>query len=450
MPETLEAPFIFYYVFGKKAIVFVGEDPHRELSANCVDTDFNCAIWPSIYDICRSNMNFKKQAEKIKLFQQQIQKNNNELLALSRKLKYRMFDLHTFYDISNELFTIYDEKRLLETYARAVNKILKPDALLVFTNNAQKQGHFDIAVGNARNYGMGQSIELSPDSDVYKLLAANDRALRLPLLSSGLPRPDKFVNQVMAAGFVIIEKLQANEKIQGFVLMGKRQNNSSYSEADLEVFSTITNMASLALSNIHHYKITEKMSYTDSMTGLYNYRYFYKRLNEEIFRAKRFGRMLALMIFDIDNFKIFNDTYGHQAGDEVLKNLADLVVGSVRAIDIVSRYGGEEFCVIMPDTGFANSLIFIERLRKKVEACHFESKYVKGGYNITVSIGGAVYPVDALTADRLIYCADMALLKAKADGRNLSMMFNSMMLEDKELKSISKQQLTDSGINEDL
>ena len=160
--------------------------------------------------------------------------------------------------------------------------------------------------------------------------------------------------------------------------------------------------------------------------------------------------MLALVIFDIDNFKLFNDTYGHQAGDEVLKNMAELVTSSVRAIDIVSRYGGEEFCVIMPDTGFANCLIFIERLRKRIEGHAFLSKFVEKGYNITISIGGAVYPVDAQSADRLIYCADMALLKAKADGRNQSIMFNSAMLEDEELRKNSQQQLTDLGIYEDF
>ena len=160
--------------------------------------------------------------------------------------------------------------------------------------------------------------------------------------------------------------------------------------------------------------------------------------------------MLALVIFDIDNFKTFNDTYGHQAGDEVLKNLARLVTKSVRAIDIVSRYGGEEFCIIMPDTGFANCLIFIERLRKMIERHKFTSKLVDEGYSITVSTGGAVYPIDSQTPDRLIYCADMALLKAKSDGRNRSMMFNSLLLDDEKLVKSSQQQLTDMGIYEDL
>lgn len=104
----------------------------------------------------------------------------------------------------------------------------------------------------------------------------------------------------------------------------------------------------------------------------------------------------------------------------------------------------------MPDTGFANCLIFVERLRKGIESYKFVSGYVEGGYKISVSIGGAIYPADAKTADRFIYCADMALLKAKAEGRNRSIMFNSSLLEDEELKRNSQQQLTDKGIYEDI
>ncbi|GEM_PF-1335444 len=446
----LNDPFIFHYNFNSQRILFIGEDTENELARNCTIADFNKAVWPLIVEICRSNSTVKKQMDKSRSLQSELQKANNELINLTRRLKDKMVDLHSFFEISNRMFTIYDESRLIELFVDSVKALLAPISIVVMTKSEKDENAYNVTVAEGGYSSENQELNLFSDSEIYKLLVSNNQAVSLPLLSSGLPETDAFVETALSNRLSVLEKLQAGEKVHGFVLIGQKQGQGSYSEVDLEIFSTLSNMASLALGNIHQYLLIEKMSYTDSMTELYNYRYFYKRLNEEIFRGKRFNRMLALVIFDIDNFKTFNDTYGHQAGDEVLKNLAALVTNSVRAIDIVSRYGGEEFCVIMPDTGFANCLIFIERLRKKIEGYTFLSKFVEGGYSITISIGGAVYPIDAQSADRLIYCADMALLKAKADGRNQSIMFNSTMLEDEELKKNSQQQLTDLGIYEDL
>jgi diguanylate cyclase (GGDEF)-like protein len=159
------------------------------------------------------------------------------------------------------------------------------------------------------------------------------------------------------------------------------------------------------------------------MTEIYNYRYFYKRLNEEVLRARRFERELALVILDIDNFKTFNDNFGHQAGDLILKQLSDLITRTIRSIDVVSRYGGEEFCIIMPDTGFGNCSVFIERLRSQIAEFQFDSALLPKGNHISISVGGAVFPQHASNPDRLIYCADMALLKAKSLGRNQAIMY---------------------------
>ncbi|MFH2057243.1 MAG: GGDEF domain-containing protein, partial [bacterium] len=181
-----------------------------------------------------------------------------------------------------------------------------------------------------------------------------------------------------------------------------------------------------------HLEKIEEMSYTDSMTGLYNYRYFYKRLKEEILRAQRFSRSLALVIFDIDGFKVFNDTHGHQAGDQLLRQLGKLLAASVRSLDVVSRYGGEEFCIIMPEPGPDDCRTFMERLRKKILEQRFRSKFSNEQHRITVSLGGAIYPNDAQRVDRLIYCADMALLEAKESGRNKSCMYAKNLTEDKQ------------------
>jgi len=450
LPNRIEHTLLYYYKFNDQATLFIGEDSKGELARHCTIADFDKAIWPLLYDICRSNYSIKKNQEKARTLQTDLDQAKIELGDLIKKLKYKAIDLHSFYEVSNRMFTVYDWRRLVESFIESVQTILNPSRIIVLTRLEQNNGSYTVSGFAGKVPQSLRVLQLSADSEVFNILMSQKRPLVLPVLSSGLSDTDPFVEKALAHGFITIERLFIGGELQGLVLIGGKQDDKPFDESELDVFSTLTNMASLALDNIHQYMLIEKMSYTDFVTGLYNYRYFYKRLNEEMYRAKRFDRMLALVIFDIDNFKAFNDTYGHQAGDEVLKNLSDLVTKSVRAIDIVSRYGGEEFCVIMPDTGFANCLIFIDRLRKNIEEHKFTSKFVDEGYKITVSIGGAIYPIDAQTSDRLIYSADMALLKAKSDGRNRSMMFNSIMLEDENLLRNTQQQLADMRIHEDL
>lgn len=449
LPEDMASPLVFYHNHHRQSLLFIGEDPDRELGRYCASDAFNGAIWPLLYDICRRNNDIKRYRNKLRSLQSDHSQAKSELGNLNRRLRHKIIDLHSFFEISNNMFTIYDQRRLVESLIESLNTILRPSKIVVMTR-IKEGGNFKPLANNGQIGEDLQALQLSTESKVFSLLASQNRALALPMLSSGLPDSDPFLEKALALGLSQMEKLHTGGEIFGIVLMGEKPNEKSFDPGDIEIFSTLSNLASLALGNIHQYMLIEKMSYTDFVTELYNYRYFYKRLKEEIFRAKRFDRMLALVIFDIDNFKLFNDTYGHQAGDEVLKNLSRLVTRSVRAIDVVSRYGGEEFCIIMPDTGYANCLIFIERLRKKIEFHKFSSKFVKEGYKITVSVGGAIYPIDSQTADRLIYCADMGLLKAKAEGRNRSMMFNNQMLEDEALKNTSRQQLSDMGIHEDF
>jgi len=161
----------------------------------------------------------------------------------------------------------------------------------------------------------------------------------------------------------------------------------------------------------------EKLAITDGLTGLYNYRYFQKRMSEELSRAVRFNLSLSCIMIDIDHFKDINDMYGHQIGDEILQGLSGIVKDSVRDIDIAARYGGEEFVLILPQIDIKGAGIMAERLREKVESHCFSD--CSRPINITVSIGVATYPGDGIkNGNDLLKRADNALYKAKHMGRN--------------------------------
>ena len=177
------------------------------------------------------------------------------------------------------------------------------------------------------------------------------------------------------------------------------------------------------VENISRFEKAEELSYTDGLTGMYNFRYFKKRIKEELKRAKRYNHHLALLIMDIDDLKNVNDKYGHQAGDELIKSFGAALQESVRENDVLSRYGGDEFCLLMPETDRDDTQLFMERIKKRITSEKSFIEWAEHKLDYTVSIGGAVFPDDAGTSEELIHAADMALLQAKEEGRNCAKIY---------------------------
>ena len=161
-----------------------------------------------------------------------------------------------------------------------------------------------------------------------------------------------------------------------------------------------------------------ELAVTDGLTGLFNYRYFKEYLELELKRAKRHRSDISLIMLDIDYFKIYNDTNGHLAGDEVLKSLAKLYTSNLRSIDIAARYGGEEFAFVLPETNKGAANFVAEKIRKLVENEIFEFEEKQPQKKITVSIGVASFPQNGESFEELVQSADKRLYIAKSAGRN--------------------------------
>ncbi len=164
----------------------------------------------------------------------------------------------------------------------------------------------------------------------------------------------------------------------------------------------------------------EQLSVTDPLTGLLNRRYLEERLAEEITRSKRHRFSMSLMMLDVDNFKSYNDSFGHPAGDSALRIVADILKETLRGADVAARYGGEEFAILLPQTSSEEAAQIGERIRKRVERTEFEKRPV------TVSIGIAGCSNEIDTPRDLISAADVALYAAKNHGRNNVQIFNAM------------------------
>jgi diguanylate cyclase (GGDEF)-like protein len=156
----------------------------------------------------------------------------------------------------------------------------------------------------------------------------------------------------------------------------------------------------------------------DGLTGVYNHRYFQEQLRHELARTKRYHRPMSLLLLDLDHFKNFNDRYGHRQGDQLLKEAAEFFDRSKREADTVARYGGDEFAIILPETGHEEALVFAKRLRADFETAHL-GQFVKDENGVvTISVGVASHPDNGTDAETLIELADQALYRAKHAGRN--------------------------------
>jgi diguanylate cyclase (GGDEF)-like protein len=206
--------------------------------------------------------------------------------------------------------------------------------------------------------------------------------------------------------------LVAHSTTVGLLTVGSAQIDL-YQEKDAVLVQSFAGHVALALDNARLYREMRHSAHTDGLTGLYNRRYLHQELERELARSRRYGHPLSLIICDLDNFKKYNDQYGHLAGDDLLRELGDLMKSYIRKSDTAFRYGGEEFAVILPHTDQRSAVILSERLREAISARNFLIREKLQIGHITISIGVASCPDDATEVDSLINTADMALYQAK-------------------------------------
>jgi diguanylate cyclase (GGDEF)-like protein len=189
----------------------------------------------------------------------------------------------------------------------------------------------------------------------------------------------------------------------------------NWTEDLLELARTMANEAAMALENARLYEDARKLADRDPLTGFYNHRFLHERLGEEVIRTQRAKRPLSVLMLDLDDFKLVNDTFGHLFGDQVLTWTADLIRSTLRASDIPARYGGDEFAIILPETDVDEARHAAERILEAFRARAFQGE-LRGPVPIGASIGVATYPVSGRTPTELIAAADEALYRVKRDG----------------------------------
>ncbi len=219
-------------------------------------------------------------------------------------------------------------------------------------------------------------------------------------------------------GHLFILPLVVHRYLWGLLVLERRAHREPFIMADYQTIQVLVEHLAILLENLRLYRQTMDLAVRDGLTGLLNHRRLHERLKEELSRSLRYHHPMTLLMVDVDYFKRYNDTYGHQQGDEVLRTVAEILRQNVRQSDIVGRYGGEEFMIILPETTKSAAVALAQRLCEIVANTPFPGYPGGAPVRCTISIGVAGYPEDGLTASDLVAAADAALYRAKRFGRN--------------------------------
>ena len=221
----------------------------------------------------------------------------------------------------------------------------------------------------------------------------------------------------LEAGPAVFVPLRLRDQTPGYLAVYRRRGARPFNVEDVRLVTLLAAWTAVALENLRLAQNVEKLAVTDDLTQVYNYRFLKSALRREIKRAGRYHQDLSLLMIDVDNLKNYNDQHGHLRGSFLLREMAGLFTAHVRSWDLVAKYGGDEFTVILPQTELYGARTVAERLRTAVEEHTFP--LARRG-QITVSIGIAAFPADGQTTSALIETADRALYVAKQRGRNQS------------------------------
>jgi diguanylate cyclase (GGDEF)-like protein len=240
-----------------------------------------------------------------------------------------------------------------------------------------------------------------------------------PMVLNNIKGEDKFIeaDNSFVRSIACIPMLVYNEAI-GVINVTNKKDGEPFTEVDLEMLKAVTDQAALAINKAQ----LREMAVTDFLTGLYIRRYFMSKLQDELLRSERYNNVFSVVVADIDNFKNVNDTYGHMAGDNVLKAVGEFFQTNIRKVDVVARYGGEEFVILFPQTDGDAAYVLAERLRKE-----FSQIRVDNLPGLSISLGISTYPEDGKDIKTLIQNADIAMYAAKQKGRNRVVNFSKNM-----------------------
>lgn len=334
-------------------------------------------------------------------------------------LKISPKDLRGAFELVASLHFTTDQVSAANTALAGLSAITEADRWTIFLTSAASGGAA-MGLEPVAVRGLTTAERTVRDSDWQRALLGNALALSGSESKSARRAVSKMetVRKTEGGRRIIAVPLVEGERVMG-VLEGVREGEGrrSFTKANARLLEALALPIAAALGNSLRIAEAERLSQTDDLTKLHNARYLRQFLLGEVRRARRYNSSVAALFFDLDDFKLVNDAYGHLVGSHVLMEMATIILSSVRDTDVVARYGGDEFVVILPESNVEQAAFVAERVRRKIERNAFT-----GGrglrLQLTASFGVATFPAHAQSPQQLVANADAAMYEAKAAGKN--------------------------------
>ncbi len=382
-----------------------------------IDSNNNKAI------LCMDRMEtpFTKEDEKLLYMAGNVAAEFLKNSAIVNEMKVEAREFQAFYTMSKTLSASLDLDNILERALKFSMDMVNAD-LTAFALQMNNKLRFVKADGvlAAVLVESGQSLEKGIVGWVMdkKKTFHYSRNVRVKKVFPDLPKP--LLNM---GSFLVMPLNVRNEAIGAFLI--SRKDHHPFSSYELKLLEAMSAHVSASISNATMYRKMEELAITDGLTGLYNHRHFQERLSLELERCDRYKDKVSFLLADIDFFKKVNDDYGHPAGDKILKDVAGILRETIRNVDFASRYGGEEFAIILINADKEEAMNITQRIRTTVEKEKFDIGSGKK-INITMSLGVAIFPADADNQSQLVSRADSALYLAKKEGRNKAYIYSDV------------------------
>lgn len=325
-------------------------------------------------------------------------------------------ELNIFHGVAKALTSSLDLDSILQTIMDKMAEYFRPDTWsLLMVDEDKDELYFAIAVGTASE--ALKDVRLKVGEGIAGWVAKHGERLIVPDVMAD-PRFAKRIDEMTAweTRSIICIPLRSKHRVLGVIQL-VNVNMEGFGEPEMFFLQALCDYAAIAIENARSVEKIQELTITDDVTGLYNARHLYKVLEAEVYRSSRFNYEFTVIFIDLDHFKQVNDTHGHLVGSRLLAEIGYLIKAQLRLIDYAFRYGGDEFVVLLPQTGKDAALVVARRLRDSLRASMF-CKEEKLNLNVRASIGVATYPHDAKTPQDIIRQADEMMYLVKNTTRD--------------------------------